>query len=221
MKSRSGTSSQFRLPNENADKDRLYLEVGSLRSCCEDAEVVLLRDTFPVDSSEVCLNATRSTLWSDCRCDVGMTAGRLLLIPVTHLVRILTFSLPVPLTRCLFRLETNASSTSTRHSSSCTFHRLGHIINSERLCRLQLVVWLVPSLIANAIAESFVGMFLGPIYPTSINVAASILPAWCAYSPYLSRCEMLTLFAKVVGGLNRLHRGIRTSRVRPFPLYDR
>lgn len=44
--------------------------------------------------------------------------------------------------------------------------------------RLQLTVWFVPSLIENAIAVSFVGMFLGPVYPVSINVAAGILPAW-------------------------------------------
>ncbi|KAG8968041.1 hypothetical protein FRC05_001674 [Tulasnella sp. 425] len=43
---------------------------------------------------------------------------------------------------------------------------------------LQFTVWFVPSLIENAIAVSFVGLFLGPIYPVSINVAAGILPAW-------------------------------------------
>ncbi|KAG8917944.1 hypothetical protein FRC01_002115 [Tulasnella sp. 417] len=44
--------------------------------------------------------------------------------------------------------------------------------------RLQFTVWFVPSLIENAIAVSFVGLFLGPIYPVSINVAAEILPTW-------------------------------------------
>lgn len=43
---------------------------------------------------------------------------------------------------------------------------------------MQFTVWFVPSLIENAIAVSFVGLFLGPIYPVSINVAAGILPAW-------------------------------------------
>ncbi|KAG9041350.1 hypothetical protein FS837_012378 [Tulasnella sp. UAMH 9824] len=43
---------------------------------------------------------------------------------------------------------------------------------------LQFTVWFVPSLIENAIAVSFVGLFLGPVYPVSINVAAEILPTW-------------------------------------------
>ncbi|KAG8895850.1 hypothetical protein FRC00_006805 [Tulasnella sp. 408] len=44
--------------------------------------------------------------------------------------------------------------------------------------RLQFTVWFVPSLIQNAIAVSFVGLFLGSVYPVSINVAAGLLPAW-------------------------------------------
>ncbi|KIO19920.1 hypothetical protein M407DRAFT_82133, partial [Tulasnella calospora MUT 4182] len=51
-------------------------------------------------------------------------------------------------------------------------------IYSALVIALQFTVWFVPSLIENAIAVSFVGLFLGPIYPVSINVAAEILPAW-------------------------------------------
>ncbi|EIW55071.1 MFS general substrate transporter [Trametes versicolor FP-101664 SS1] len=41
---------------------------------------------------------------------------------------------------------------------------------------LELVVWLVPSLIADAIAVSFVGFFLGPMMPIMTNHSARILP---------------------------------------------
>ena len=44
--------------------------------------------------------------------------------------------------------------------------------------RLELVVWLVPSLIGGAIAVSFVGMMLGPIYPIVMNHSGRILPPW-------------------------------------------
>ena len=42
---------------------------------------------------------------------------------------------------------------------------------------LELVVWLVPSLIGGAIAVSFIGMFLGPIYPIVMNHAGAIFPS--------------------------------------------
>lgn len=41
---------------------------------------------------------------------------------------------------------------------------------------LELVVWFVPSLISGAIAVSFVGVLLGPIYPIVINHSSKILP---------------------------------------------
>ncbi|KAF8966644.1 major facilitator superfamily domain-containing protein [Flammula alnicola] len=43
---------------------------------------------------------------------------------------------------------------------------------------LEIVVWLVPSLIGNAVAVCFVGFFLGPMYPIAINQATRILPGW-------------------------------------------
>ncbi|KAI0642731.1 MFS general substrate transporter [Trametes meyenii] len=41
---------------------------------------------------------------------------------------------------------------------------------------LQLVVWLVPSLIADAICVSFVGFFLGPLFPIMSNHSGRIIP---------------------------------------------
>lgn len=43
---------------------------------------------------------------------------------------------------------------------------------------LELVVWLVPSLIGDAVAVSIVGMLLGPIYPIVMNHSGRILPHW-------------------------------------------
>ncbi|KAJ6595845.1 major facilitator superfamily domain-containing protein [Mycena vulgaris] len=43
---------------------------------------------------------------------------------------------------------------------------------------LELVVWLVPSLIGDAVAVSLVGVFLGPIYPITMNHAGRVLPRW-------------------------------------------
>ncbi|KAJ7121116.1 major facilitator superfamily domain-containing protein [Mycena epipterygia] len=43
---------------------------------------------------------------------------------------------------------------------------------------LELVVWLVPSLIGDAVAVALVGLFLGPIYPITMNHAGRVLPRW-------------------------------------------
>ncbi|EGO25588.1 hypothetical protein SERLADRAFT_368985 [Serpula lacrymans var. lacrymans S7.9] len=43
---------------------------------------------------------------------------------------------------------------------------------------LELVVWLVPSLIGGAVAVSLVGVLLGPTYPLAVNHAARVLPRW-------------------------------------------
>ncbi|KZS91217.1 MFS general substrate transporter [Sistotremastrum niveocremeum HHB9708] len=41
---------------------------------------------------------------------------------------------------------------------------------------LQITVWRLPSLLENAIAVSFVGLFLGPMYPIAIRSAGRLLP---------------------------------------------
>ncbi|KAG1876339.1 MFS general substrate transporter [Suillus subluteus] len=43
---------------------------------------------------------------------------------------------------------------------------------------LELVVWLVPSLIGGAVAVSIIGIFLGPMYPIAMNHTVRILPEW-------------------------------------------
>ena len=44
--------------------------------------------------------------------------------------------------------------------------------------RLEVVVWVVPSLIGDAIAVSIIGFFLGPMYPIIMSRAFQILPRW-------------------------------------------
>ena len=44
---------------------------------------------------------------------------------------------------------------------------------------LEFVVWFVPNLFAGAISVSFVGFFLGPIFPILMNHAGRILPPDC------------------------------------------
>lgn len=41
---------------------------------------------------------------------------------------------------------------------------------------LELIFWLVPSLVASAVAVAFLGMFLGPLFPTAIVVVTKLLP---------------------------------------------
>ncbi|KAG1800261.1 major facilitator superfamily domain-containing protein [Suillus plorans] len=43
---------------------------------------------------------------------------------------------------------------------------------------LQLVVWLVPSLIGAGVAVSIIGVILGPMYPIAMNHTVRILPEW-------------------------------------------
>ncbi|CDO70549.1 hypothetical protein BN946_scf184579.g5 [Trametes cinnabarina] len=42
---------------------------------------------------------------------------------------------------------------------------------------LELVVWLIPNLISGAVCISFVGFFLGPIFPIVMNHAGNVLPS--------------------------------------------
>ncbi|KAA1472100.1 MFS general substrate transporter [Dentipellis sp. KUC8613] len=43
---------------------------------------------------------------------------------------------------------------------------------------LEVTVWVVPSLIENAVAVSVIGVLMGPMYPILVNHTKSILPGW-------------------------------------------
>ncbi|KAJ7628808.1 MFS general substrate transporter [Roridomyces roridus] len=60
---------------------------------------------------------------------------------------------------------------------------------------LQLAIWLVPSLVGNAVSLAFLGLLRGPIYPLALNRAAKIFP------PYLLTGTMSWMAAiATVGG---------------------
>ncbi|KAI1792715.1 MFS general substrate transporter [Ganoderma leucocontextum] len=44
--------------------------------------------------------------------------------------------------------------------------------------QLEVTVWVVPSLVENAIAVSFIGLLLGPMYPILMKQSTGILPRW-------------------------------------------
>jgi len=41
---------------------------------------------------------------------------------------------------------------------------------------MTLVIWFVPSFLGDAVCASFIGLFLGPIFPTSLSLATKLLP---------------------------------------------
>ena len=41
---------------------------------------------------------------------------------------------------------------------------------------LELIFWLIPSLVVSAVAVAFLGMFMGPLFPTAIIVVTKLLP---------------------------------------------
>ncbi|KAJ3824255.1 MFS general substrate transporter [Lentinula raphanica] len=43
---------------------------------------------------------------------------------------------------------------------------------------LEIVIWLVPSLIGDGVAIAIVGMLLGPMYPITMNHTGRVLPRW-------------------------------------------
>lgn len=44
--------------------------------------------------------------------------------------------------------------------------------------RLEVTVWVVPSLLENALAISCIGLLLGPMYPILMSYCTQILPRW-------------------------------------------
>ncbi|KAJ7481904.1 MFS general substrate transporter [Mycena latifolia] len=63
---------------------------------------------------------------------------------------------------------------------------------------LQLVVWLVPSLISGAVAVAFVGLMSGPIYPLALNRAAKLFPPWLLTATMSWMAAMATVGGAVV-----------------------
>ncbi|KAK1225385.1 hypothetical protein PQX77_011675 [Marasmius sp. AFHP31] len=56
--------------------------------------------------------------------------------------------------------------------------RLATFVYSALAIGLELIVWLVPSLIGGGVSIAIVGLLLGPLYPIGLNHARRILPRW-------------------------------------------
>ena len=56
---------------------------------------------------------------------------------------------------------------------SCVFFVIHRVFN-----RLEVTIWVVPSLIENALAISFIGFLLGPMYPILMSYCTQVLPKW-------------------------------------------
>ncbi|KAJ6557905.1 major facilitator superfamily domain-containing protein [Mycena capillaripes] len=63
---------------------------------------------------------------------------------------------------------------------------------------LQLVIWLVPSLVGGAISVAFVGLLTGPIYPLALNRAAKMFPPWLLTGTMSWMAAMATVGGAVV-----------------------
>lgn len=62
-------------------------------------------------------------------------------------------------------------------------------MGSTMLCIvLQIIIWTVPNRVVNAVLYSFIGLFLGPMYPVVMMAILDIMPAdlqpgttgWCS-----------------------------------------
>ncbi|KAJ9107428.1 hypothetical protein QFC21_000879 [Naganishia friedmannii] len=76
--------------------------------------------------------------------------------------------------------EMRSPSISSKNLASMTCSSEAHLFMSSVslviVFALEFVVWFVPNIIAEAVAVSFMGMFLGPIFPLVMNVAGKVFP---------------------------------------------
>ncbi|KAJ6478773.1 major facilitator superfamily domain-containing protein [Mycena vitilis] len=63
---------------------------------------------------------------------------------------------------------------------------------------LELVVWLVPSLVGGAVSVAFIGLLTGPIYPMALNRAAKMFPPWLLTATMSWMAAMATVGGAVV-----------------------
>ena len=106
---------------------------------------------------------------------------------------------------------------------------------------LELVVWFVPSLVGNAVAVSFVGVFIGPHYPIVVSAVTKVIPrshaggaiGWIGPSFLLLLSFSLLLYPSFPRSFSRVDRMgffsarlracslVRPSRLRRLPLHRR
>jgi fucose permease len=76
---------------------------------------------------------------------------------------------------------------------------------------LELLFWLVPQFIVSAIAVSFVGFFLGPLFPATVIAATKLLPKHLHVSAIgsLQRLEVVGLPCKLWRVRRVVHQPLR------------
>lgn len=79
----------------------------------------------------------------------------------------------------------------------------------------QLLVWLVPNIIGNAVAESLVGLFLGPIYPCATAVFSKLLPR----SVQISSLSVVTSMGSSGGAMIPFITGLLAQRLSTIVLH--
>lgn len=99
-----------------------------------------------------------------------MTIGRSLLGVVTHSL-----------------IEMTNKPSSQSHSSNRFLNTFRNLRLTERsiltvylliAIALELLFWLIPSITASAIAVAFLGMAIGPIFPSGVIMATKLLPGY-------------------------------------------
>jgi hypothetical protein len=115
----------------------------------------------------------------------GLMTGRVALLWVNRKVRAIllenNYALDVKQLLALFADRRTSGALPLQRSSNRVFHPSPYSLhpNPDRLFgSLELVVWLVPSLIGDAVTVSMVGILLGPFYPIAMNHAGRVLPRW-------------------------------------------
>lgn len=111
--------------------------------------------------------------------------GRLVLIWLNRKVRLLVLCCILSLiTRTTFyRLVNVVSCLFTLSSPLCTLSllvlsRLILYASPFSFSRLEITIWVVPSLLENALSISCIGFLLGPMMPILMTYCTQILPKW-------------------------------------------
>lgn len=141
--------------------------------------------TFHLDSSEVGLcSCSRRYRRKVDSCHVGLMLGRLVLIWLNRKVHrfhhIVCFNIPTICHR-LVNVELCSSMLSLQFCTSSEFPSIRHIHLywlHPSCCRLEVTIWVVPSLLENALAISAIGFLLGPMFPILMSYCTQVLPKW-------------------------------------------
>ena len=109
----------------------------------------------------------------------GLTVGRMALIWVNRKVRVRGVKndhARTPIATSDRRTAGYIHICRYRYRVSVVFKLSSNCTTDCSIIRLELTIWLIPSLYENAVAVSLVGVALGPFYPIVMNAASVLLP---------------------------------------------